>query len=91
MTNDGASWAPVWSPAGDAIAFFHIEGQIVDLRMAVLDGRAPDWTVKEIKDLTEVSGLDGSSRPDWFIPADLLPATPAPSVPASAAPSSAAP
>lgn len=87
VTNDGGSWAPVWSPAGDAIAFFHIEGQIVDLRMAVLDGRAPDWTVKEIKDLTTVSGLDGSSRPDWFIPADLLPATPVPSVPASVAPS----
>ncbi len=31
LTDDGASWAPVWSPAGDAIAFLHIEGQIVDL------------------------------------------------------------
>ena len=73
MTNDGGSWAPVWSPAGDAIAFFHIEGQIVDLRMAVLDGRAPEWTVKEVKNLTEVSGLDGSSRPGWFIPAGPAP------------------
>ncbi len=91
LTTDGASWAPAWSPAGDAIAFFHIDGQIVDLRMAVLDGRAPNWTVAEIKGLTTVSGLDGSSRPDWFIPADLLPATPPPSVPASASPSSSAP
>lgn len=88
VTNDGGSWAPVWSPAGDAIAFFHIEGQIVDLRMAVLGGKGPDWTVTEVKALTEVSGLDGSSRPDWFIPADLLPATPVPSLPASAEPSS---
>ena len=86
VTNDGGSWAPVWSPAGDAIAFFHIEGQTVDLRMAVLDGSAPDWTVKDVKALTAVSGLDGSSRPDWFIPADLLPATPVPSIPASARP-----
>ena len=38
VTNDDASWAPVWSPAGDAIAFLHLDGQIVDLRMAVLDG-----------------------------------------------------
>ena len=67
-------WAPVWSPKGDAIAFLHIEGQIVDLRMAVLGGSAPDWTVTETKDLTEVSGLDGASRPDWFIPASELPA-----------------
>ena len=49
-------------------------GQIVDLRMAVLDGTAPDWTVTETKALTEVSGLDGASRPDWFIPAEQLPA-----------------
>ena len=26
VTNDGASWAPAWSPAGDAIAFLHIDG-----------------------------------------------------------------
>jgi Tol biopolymer transport system component len=27
LTNDGASWAPVWSPIGDSIAFLHIEGR----------------------------------------------------------------
>jgi hypothetical protein len=91
LTSDGGSWAPTWSPAGDAIAFFHIQGQIVDLRMATLDGSAPNWTVKDTKALTDVSGLDGSSRPDWFIPANLLPASPPPSIPASAGPSSAAP
>ena len=91
VTNDDGSWAPVWSPAGDAIAFFHIVGQIVDLRMAVLDGKEPSWTIKETRALTVVSSLDSSSRPDWFIPADQLPATPPPSVPASAAPGSAAP
>jgi Tol biopolymer transport system component len=86
LTNDGASWAPVWSPIGDAIAFLHIQGQIVDLKMIRLDGEAPNWTVKDVTDLTEVSGLDGSSRPGWFVPADQLPApTPTPVV--SAAPS----
>jgi Tol biopolymer transport system component len=87
VTNDGASWAPAWSPVGDAITFLHIQGQIVDLRMARLGGAAPDWTVAETTPLTEVSGLDGASRPGWFVPPDQLPApTPAPSVSAAASP-----
>lgn len=90
LTDDGASFAPSWSPAGNGIAFLHIVGQTVDLRLAGLDGSAPAWTIKETVNLTEVSGLDASSRPDWFIPADLLPATPAPTV-APSAPASAAP
>ena len=89
LTNDGASWAPVWSPIGDAIAFLHIEGQIVDLKMIRLDGTAPDWSVKDITDLTEVSGLDGSSRPGWFVPPDQLPA-PTPTPVSSAVPSASA-
>jgi len=80
VTTDNASWAPTWSPLGDSIAFLHIKGQIVDLKLARLDGTAPNWTVKDITDLTEVSGLDGASRPDWFVPAsELPPPTPAPS------------
>ncbi len=68
VTTDGASWAPVWSPLGDSIAFLHIRGQIVDLKLARLDGTAPDWTVKDITDLTEVSGLDGSIAPELVRP-----------------------
>jgi Tol biopolymer transport system component len=83
VTDDGASFAPTWSPAGGGIAFLHIVGQTVDLRLARLEGSAPAWTVKETLDLTEVSGLDAASRPDWFIPADQLPATPPPSTPAA--------
>jgi Tol biopolymer transport system component len=89
LTSDGGSWAPVWSPVGDAIAFLHIQGQIVDLKMARLDGEAPDWTVKDIVDLTEVSGLDGASHPSWYVPADLLP-TPTPAPVPTAAPSTGA-
>jgi len=89
LTDDDASWAPSWSPAGDSIAFLHIVGTTVDLRLAKLDGNGPSWTVSGTVDLTEVSGLDPSSRPDWFIPAALLPAAPAPasSAPAVASPS----
>jgi Tol biopolymer transport system component len=86
LTNDGASWAPVWSPIGDAIAFLHIEGQIVDLKLIRLEGDAPNWTVKDVTDLTEVSGLDGSSRPGWFVPPDQLP-EPTPTPVSTAAPS----
>ncbi|MEA2612157.1 MAG: hypothetical protein QOI52_116, partial [Chloroflexota bacterium] len=81
VTDDGASFAPTWSPAGDGIAFLHIVGQTVDLRLARLDGAAPAWSVKDMLNLTEVSGLDAASRPDWYIPTELLPAaTPQPSV-----------
>jgi Tol biopolymer transport system component len=90
VTNDDASWAPSWSPAGDGIAFLHIVGQTVDLRLAKLDGAPGAWTIKETIDLTEVSGLDAASRPDWFIPPALLPAVPTPPPgPASDAPSAA--
>jgi Tol biopolymer transport system component len=90
VTDDGRSWSPVWSPAGDAIAFLHSEGRIVDLRMATLTGTGPSWNVAETVDLTQVSGLDGGSRPDWYVAPEDLPATPppttAPSVSGSATP-----
>jgi dipeptidyl aminopeptidase/acylaminoacyl peptidase len=89
LTNDGASWSPVWSPAGDGLAFLHIEGNITDLKLIRLEGTAPNWTVKDVVDLTEVSGLDGSSRPAWYVPADQLPA-PAATTPPSVAPSTSA-
>ena len=95
LTNDDASWGPTWSPAGDGIAFLHLEGQTVDLRLARLEGDAPGWTIKETIPLTEVSGLDANSRPDWFIPAnELPPPTPAPTLaptPSAAASTSPAP
>jgi hypothetical protein len=88
VTNDGRSWAPVFSPAGDGIAFLHSDGQIVDLELAPLTGTGPGWTVGEAIPLTELSGLDTFSRPGWFIPPDQLPALPTPSPkPSSASPS----
>ncbi len=87
LTDDATSWSPVWSPAGDGVAFLHIDGQTVDLRLAKLDGDAPNWTVADTIDLTVVSGLDADSGPDWFIPADQLPATPPPTIAPTAVPS----
>jgi Tol biopolymer transport system component len=91
ITDDDASWGPTWSPAGDGIAYLNLDGKTVDLRLAKLDGAAPDWTVAETVDLTEVSGLDPASRPDWFIPADRLPQTPPPSEPSAEPAPSASP
>ena len=80
LTSDGDSWAPAWSPAGDQVAFLHVAGQVVDLRMVPLTGTGPSWTVGDPVDLTSSAGLDGVSRPDWFVPADQMPAvSPAPS------------
>jgi dipeptidyl aminopeptidase/acylaminoacyl peptidase len=94
VTNDGNSWAPVWSPRGDAIAYLHIVGQIVDLKMVGLTGSGPNWTVAALPDVTEYSGLDARSGASWYIPPDQLPATPGPSLPSaspSAPPASAKP
>jgi dipeptidyl aminopeptidase/acylaminoacyl peptidase len=81
LTSDGNSWAPVWSPAGDQIAFLHVAGEVIDLRMIQLDGTAPTWTARDPIDLTTAAGLDGVSRPDWFIPPDQIRPSPAPAAP----------
>jgi Tol biopolymer transport system component len=86
VTSDGHSWAPVWSPAGDSVAYLHITFQIVDLRLTPLVGRAGSWTLGDQVDVTEYSGLDGASRPGWFIPADQSPAPTPGSTTASTAP-----
>ncbi len=41
LTTDDRSWAPVWSPKGDSIAYMHIEGLIVDLKLIGLKGDGP--------------------------------------------------
>lgn len=81
VTDDAHSFSPIWSPAGDAVAFLHLEGTIVDLRMAKLDDATGRWVVTDTVDLTRVSGLDGASRPSWSVPPSELPAqaSPAPS------------
>ncbi len=94
VTDDGGSFSPVWSPAGDAIAYLHLDGSIVDLKMATLDGAAGSWTIGETTSLTEVSGLDAASRPGWFIPPGEMPAqsaSPSSAAPASSSPASSAP
>jgi len=73
VTSGGRSWAPVWSPAGDSLAYLTITYQIVDLRLTPLKGKAGAWTLGEEIELTRNSGLDGSSRPGWYVPPEDLP------------------
>ena len=83
LTNDELSFSPVWSPAGDSVAFFKLDHGVVDLYLIPLTGTAPGWTVGQPIALTISAGLDAPSRPQWFIPADQLPALPTPTPAAS--------
>jgi TolB protein len=85
LTSDEVSFDPIWSPAGDAIAFFRVDQGVVDLELVKLTGTAPSWQVGETISLTISAGLDAASRASWWIPPELLP-TPAPTVQSSALP-----
>lgn len=89
VTSDGHGFAPVWSPAGDQIAFLHVNGLSIDLWVATLGGSGRAFSVTGTEPLTSQSALDGASRPAWFIPVTEL-ARPTPPSPSSAATPSAA-
>jgi len=87
VTSDGDSWGPSWSPAGNQIAYLHVSGVVVDLKLVQLNGSAPAWEPTEPIDLTSAAGLDGVSRPDWHVPADQMPVvTPVPAASSSLTP-----
>jgi len=82
VTDDGHSFSPVWSPAGDQIAFLHVNGLSIDLWVDTLTGAGRSFSVTDSEPLTSQSALDGTSRPAWFIPpAELPSASPAASAP----------
>lgn len=84
ITNDGWSWAPAWSPAGDAIVFLSASGLDIDLAMASIQRSGSGFLVTDREPITEHSLLDGTSRPTWYVPVDQLPTpTPAPTPTAS--------
>jgi Tol biopolymer transport system component len=91
VTRDDSSFNPVWSPMGDAIAFYRLTHGLVDLYLVPLEGTAPSWTAGDPLALTLSAGLDAGSRPAWFIPAGELPPLPTPTPAGTAAPSGAAP
>lgn len=90
VTKDESSFNPVWSPAGDAVAFFRVQNGVVDLYEVPVQGTPGAWTAGDPLALTVSAGLAASSRPAWFIPADQLPPLPT-DIPPSVAPPSSAP
>ncbi len=67
LTNDNDSFAPVWSPDGNQLAFLHRHNLGVDLEIMTLDINAGGITLVDIKPVTEDGSID-PSPPAWFIP-----------------------
>ena len=72
VTNDGHSFEPVWSPAGDQVAFLRANGLSIDLWVDTLGGSGTSFSVTKEEPLTSQSAIDGTSKPSWFIPATEL-------------------
>jgi Tol biopolymer transport system component len=70
LTDDGRSFAPVWSPNGDQIAYLHIDGLKVDLRIMTLEQGPTGLTLKSDQAVTVDGDVDPESAPAWFIPED---------------------
>ncbi len=87
VTSDERSFDPVWSPAGNAIAFLSLEGGVADLWLVDVDASGPVPRLGGAPlQLTISAGLDPSSRPAWFIPADQLPTPPPTATPTAVTP-----
>jgi len=73
LTDDGNSFAPVFSPDGDQIAYLHRDGTDIDVRVMTLeiDGLGK-ITLVDDRAVTTDGGVDGESTPSWYIPADEL-------------------
>jgi Tol biopolymer transport system component len=70
LTNDGRSFAPVWSPNGDQIAYLHVDGLKVDLRIMTLEQGPTGPTLKTDQAVTVDGDVDPESAPAWHIPED---------------------
>jgi Tol biopolymer transport system component len=73
LTSDERSFAPAWSPAGNAIAFLRIDSGVVDLVMVPVQQAGATWAAGDPLALTNAAGLDAGSRPTWFIPPEEMP------------------
>lgn len=85
LTNDQRSFTPVWSPIGDAIAFFAIDDGVTDLWLAPVDTTGRPVSNGDRLRLTIAAGLAAGSRPGWWIAPELIP-TPPPTPAPTAAP-----
>ena len=70
LTTNGRSFAPVWSPNGDQIAYLHADGLDVNLRVMTLAQGATGPTLELDQAVTVDGAVDPESAPAWFIPPD---------------------
>ena len=82
VTKDERSFDPVWSPAGNALAYLSIDGGVSDLWLVGISGTGPPILDGDPLELTLSAGLDPASRPGWWIPVDQLPTPPPTATPA---------
>jgi Tol biopolymer transport system component len=75
LTTNGASFAPEWSPNGDQIAYLHVDGLAVDVRVMTLDLQG-NLTLIADQAVTVDGHADPQSPPAWFIPVDERTALP---------------
>jgi hypothetical protein len=69
LTDDGNSFAPVFSPDGDQVAYLRRDGTDVDLRVMTLDiDERGNITLLSDQAVTTDGGVDGASSPSWYIP-----------------------
>jgi Tol biopolymer transport system component len=78
LTTDGRSFSPVWSPNGDQIAYLHVNGLKVDVRVMTLEQGPTGPTLKLDQAVTVDGAVDPESAPAWFIPEDQRTAQPEP-------------
>ena len=68
VTSDGTSWGAVWAPSGNLLVYTHMTGPTVNLNMVYITGTASNLTFRVESRLTDFTGMDGGSRPAWYIP-----------------------
>jgi Tol biopolymer transport system component len=70
LTTDGRSFAPVWSPNGDQIAYLHVDESHTNLRVITLAQGTDRPTLERNEAVTVDGKVDPESPPAWFIPRD---------------------
>jgi Tol biopolymer transport system component len=95
LTKDGKSFAPVWSPNGDQIAYLRVDGLDVNLRVMTLEQGPTGPTLKLDQAVTVDGNVDPETAPAWFIPEDqrtlAVPATEPPGADATGEPEATTP
>ena len=68
VTYDGFSWAPVWSPDGDDLVYLHLSSTVVEMFMTEVNRSGAEFDFQAGLGMTDYGGLDGDSRPAWYVP-----------------------